>query len=97
MLHLMPLSFSFQCRCSPPSRRFVDGGSPSQRAGGAGLVGNGVQRGSTSIRRRALRGTDVQLDTSSSSSSPSSRQGGDAQHDEATGQGEDDGWALLVE
>lgn len=89
MLHLLPLSFSCPCACGP-SRRFADGSKPSQRVGPgsrSGVLGGG-------IRRRALRGTGVQPDTSSSSS-PSSRQGGNGRHDEAE-RGEDDGGELLL-
>ena len=70
MLRLLPLSLSAQCRSGgPPSHRcFVDGGSPSQRTGPGLLANNGVR---VRVRRRALRGADVQPDT------PPSRRDGD--------------------
>ncbi|KQK03950.1 hypothetical protein BRADI_2g10810v3 [Brachypodium distachyon] len=87
MLHLLPLSFSAQCR--PPRRRFVLDGASSQRPGpGLGALG-----GSIRVRRRALRGgTDVQPDTPSSSSH---RDGGEPPHSEA-GDGDDGSGALLA-
>uniref|UniRef100_A0A453ERR7 Major facilitator superfamily (MFS) profile domain-containing protein n=3 Tax=Aegilops tauschii subsp. strangulata TaxID=200361 RepID=A0A453ERR7_AEGTS len=88
MLRLLPLSLSAQCRSGgPPSHRcFVDGGSPSQRAGPGLLANKGVR---VRVRRRALRGADVQPDT------PPSRRDGDKPLHADAEQGEGSGVELL--
>jgi ACS family sodium-dependent inorganic phosphate cotransporter len=90
MLHLLPLSLSAHCRCgAPPSRRrFVGGGSPSQRTGPE-LLPNGAR---VRLRRRALGGgTDVQPDT------PSSRRDADERQHADAGQEDEGGGGALLE
>uniref|UniRef100_A0A0D9Y6T7 Major facilitator superfamily (MFS) profile domain-containing protein n=1 Tax=Oryza glumipatula TaxID=40148 RepID=A0A0D9Y6T7_9ORYZ len=88
MLYLLPLSISCRVPGSPPaprSRRFLDPG------GGRG-VGDGLG-GVRVFRRRALRGTDVRSNTSSSSSRKGRHD--DARHDGGYGDDGDAG-ALLA-
>lgn len=88
MLYLLPLSVSCRVPGSPPaprSRRFLDPG------GGRG-VGDGLG-GVRVFRRRALRGTDVRSNTSSSSSRKGRHD--DARHDGGYGDDGDAG-ALLA-
>ncbi|KAF0917456.1 hypothetical protein E2562_020572 [Oryza meyeriana var. granulata] len=81
MLHLLPLSLSCRGPASPPaprSRRFLDPGGGGAPCRGVGDGLGGVRM----LRTRALRGTDVRSDTSSSSRKgrDDARHGGGAGH-----------------